>query len=174
MENAEDLHYMRRAIELSKVNPLGPIGAVIVRDGVVLGEGYNRNAIDMDITAHGEMVAIRDGVRRGGFLEALQGATIYTSAQPCPMCYAACRWAGISRIVYALSCEDTYAVGRELGFVDVELWADVRGAVSSIPQSQLLQAEALPALEEWASTCSDFPVRSKENEWSMRCADRYI
>ena len=147
---------MRAAIEWSRRgmdnDNMGPVGAVIVRAGVILGEGHNRMVVDMDVTAHGEMVAIRDAVRKAGNLDALQGATIYTNTQPCPMCYSACKWAGITRIVYALSCADTYAIGKEYGFIDVELYEDVARPEHerSIPQSQVLRAEALPVLEGWA------------------------
>jgi tRNA(Arg) A34 adenosine deaminase TadA len=148
--------YMRAAIEWSRRgmdnDNMGPVGAVIVRDGVILGQGHNRMIVDMDVTAHGEMVAIRDGIQRAGNLEALQGATIYTNTQPCPMCYTACKWAGITRIVYALSCADTYEIGRDYGFLDVEMYEDVRKDEHqrSIPQSQVLRHEALPVLEDWA------------------------
>lgn len=149
---SDDETWMRRAIEWSRKgmedDNLGPVGCVIVRDGVVLGEGHNRMTLDMDVTAHGEMVAIRDAVKRAGNLEALYGATIYTNTQPCPMCYSACKWAGITRIVYALSCADTYALGQEYGFIDVELWDDVRNPAT--PQSQVCRDEALPVLEDWA------------------------
>jgi len=152
----EDEFYMRIAIEWSRrgmdEGNMGPVGSVIVRDGVILGEGHNRNLLDMDITAHGEMVAIRNGIKKAGNLEALRGATLYTNTQPCPMCYSACKWAGISRIVYALSCEDTYDVGKDYGFLDVELYQDIVKPVEhrSIPQSQILRDEAMPVLAEWA------------------------
>lgn len=129
---------------------MGPIGCVIVRDGKILGAGHNRIICDMDITAHGEMVAIRDAIRRANHLEALQGATMYTSTQPCPMCYSACKWAGISRIVYALSCEDTYEIGKEYGFLDVEHYQDIRKPELDIPMTQVLRDEALPVLLDWA------------------------
>jgi guanine deaminase len=150
----DDEYYMRLAIEWSRRgmenDNMGPVGAVVVRDGQVLGEGHNRTTVDLDITAHGEMVAIRDGVRKTGRLDGLVGATIYTNCQPCPMCYSACKWAGISRIVYSLSVEDTYALGKDYGFLDVEHFADVRKDRSDIPQSQLLREEALPVLQDWA------------------------
>jgi len=146
---------MRLAIEWSRRGMengnMGPIGAVIVRDGHILGEGHNRIRVDLDITAHGEMVAIRDGIRKSGDLEGLVGATIYTNCQPCPMCYSACKWAGIRRIVYSLSNQDTYELGKAFGFLDVEHYADVRQLSSDIPQTQLLREEALPVLQEWAS-----------------------
>lgn len=156
VSEAEDETFMRAAIEWSRKGMengnMGPVGSVIVKDGVILGGGHNRVVLDMDVTAHGEIVAIRDALKRAGNLDALVGATIYTNTQPCPMCYSACRWAGITRIVYALSCQDTYEVGRQYGFIDVELYQDIQQPEPrrSIPQSQLLREEALPVLQEWA------------------------
>ena len=152
----QDVEFMLRAIEWSRKGMenenMGPIGAVVARDGVILGEGHNRNRLDMDITAHGEMVAIRNGVKKAGRLDALVGATIYTTAQPCPMCYTACLWAGITRIVYALSCEDTAEVGGAFGFMDSEFYQDLgkHQDQRSIPQTQVLREDALPVLREWA------------------------
>lgn len=146
----DDETYLRLAIEWSRrglENGNGPVGAVIVRDGQILGEGHNRTSADLDVTAHGEMVAIRDGVKKSGRLDGLAGATLYTNCQPCPMCYSAARWAGIGRIVYALSIEDTYAMAGELGFLDVEHFADLSKPQRDIPQLQMLRSEALPVLE---------------------------
>jgi tRNA(Arg) A34 adenosine deaminase TadA len=153
--SSDDERFMRLAIEWSRRGMeegiMGPIGAVVVRDGEVLGEGHNRCIPDIDITAHGEMVAIRDGCRRTGSLEGLVGATIYTTAQPCPMCYTACLWAGIVRIVYSLSCEDTYRIGARFGFLDVEHHQDLARPMEQrrIPQQQMLREEALPVLLLW-------------------------
>jgi guanine deaminase len=148
----DDAYYLRCAVEWSRRGLLsgnGPVGAVVVLEGQIVGEGHNRTGVDLDVTAHGEMVAIRDGVRRSGRLDGLLGATLYTSCQPCPMCYSASRWAGIARIVYALSIEDTYALAKDWGFLDVEHFADLRNPEPGIPQLQLLREEALPVLEEF-------------------------
>ena len=75
-------------------------GAVIVRGGAIIGEGWNRIYKNHDPTAHGEIEAIRDACRRTGRRD-LSGAVIYTSGgQPCPMCATACYWAGLDRIYY--------------------------------------------------------------------------
>jgi guanine deaminase len=154
----QDLVFMQRAIELSKDglknNNAGPVGAVIVKDGKIIGEGHNRMRIDKDPTAHGEIVAIRNAAQKAGDLKILQGATVYTTAQPCPMCYAACLYNGIKRIVYVLSCEETARIGRKYGFRDDEIYADIMKPEKerSIPQIQMpmLKEEALPALMDWA------------------------
>mgnify|MGYP005650813257 FL=1 len=75
-------------------------GAVIVRDGLIIGEGWNRIYRNHDPTAHGEIEAIRDASRRTGSRD-LSGAVIYaTGGHPCPMCATACYWAGLDRIYY--------------------------------------------------------------------------
>jgi tRNA(Arg) A34 adenosine deaminase TadA len=75
-------------------------GAVIVRAGAVIGEGWNRIYANHDPTAHGEIEAIRDASRRIGSRD-LSGAVIYTTGgHPCPMCATACYWAGLERIYF--------------------------------------------------------------------------
>ena len=75
-------------------------GAVIVRAGAVIGEGWNRIYANHDPTAHGEIEAIRDATRRIGSRD-LSGAVIYTTGgHPCPMCATACYWAGLERIYF--------------------------------------------------------------------------
>ena len=81
--------FMRRAIELSQQGIAdgtgGPIGAVIVRGGKIIGEGHNRVFQTSDPTAHGEIVAIRDAAAKEN-APSLPGAVIYTTCEPCPMC----------------------------------------------------------------------------------------
>ena len=75
-------------------------GAVVVRDGVIIGEGWNRIYANHDPTAHGEIEAIRDACRRARSND-LSGAEIYTTGgHPCPMCATACYWAGLDRIYF--------------------------------------------------------------------------
>ncbi len=95
LQPAERAH-LDRAIELSRTGMLaregGPFGAVVVRDGAVIGEGWNRVTSTADPTAHAEVVAIRDACRRVGSFE-LDGAVVYASCEPCPMCWGAIHWA---------------------------------------------------------------------------------
>jgi len=101
---AADIALMREAIALAaEADP--PFGAVIVGDGKVLARGLNLGKRMQDPTAHGEMVAIRRALAEHG-PEALRGATIYTSGEPCPMCMGAILWCRISRVVYAASIEE--------------------------------------------------------------------
>ncbi len=92
---------MRMAIEEARQGDF-PFGAVIVRDGVVIARGRNLGRTTGDPTAHGEMVAIRRAVADRD-AQALRGATLYTSGEPCAMCMGAILWCGISRLVFAAS-----------------------------------------------------------------------
>lgn len=105
---------MQRAIELARkgmnAGAGGPFGAVIVRHGQIVGEGWNRVLADGDPTAHGEIVAIRDAARRLGTY-CLVGCEIYTTGEPCPMCLGAIYWARIDRVYFGFSVTDAAAIG---------------------------------------------------------------
>lgn len=88
----------------------GPFGAVIVKDGKVIGKGHNRVVKNADPTCHGEMEAIRDACRRLKTFD-LSGSTIYTTGEPCPMCLGAIMWANIEKIYYGCDVKDTEAIG---------------------------------------------------------------
>lgn len=103
----DDERFMRLALAEAAEAEF-PFGAVIVRDGEVLGRGHNRTRIDRDPTAHGEMVAIRSFLAAHG-PERLKGATIYTSGEPCCMCMGAILWCGIGRLVFAASMDQLAA-----------------------------------------------------------------
>jgi guanine deaminase len=108
--------FLRRAIELSARAALaystgGVFGAVIVKDGRIVSEGMNRVVASHDPTWHAEMEAIRlASVTLQSFK--LAGCTLYTSAEPCPMCMAACYWAGIDEVYYAASVDDAFQYGN--------------------------------------------------------------
>jgi tRNA(adenine34) deaminase len=101
---AEDVALMREAIALAAEADL-PFGAVIVKDGRTLARGRNSGRRWKDPTAHGEIVAIRDCLAAHG-PDALRGATLYTSGEPCPMCMGAILWCRMARVVYAASIEE--------------------------------------------------------------------
>lgn len=98
----EDEHWMRRALTLARAGAASgevPVGAVVVRDGEVLGEGWNRPIGDVDPSAHAEMVALRAAARSAGNYR-LTGATLYATMEPCPMCAGALVHARVARLVY--------------------------------------------------------------------------
>ena len=104
---------MRRAIELSAScakSDEGPFGCVVVKDGRIIGEGVNQVVPTGDPTAHAEVVAIRAACKALG-THVLDGAVIYTSCEPCPMCLGAAWWARVKEIVYANDRADAAAIG---------------------------------------------------------------
>lgn len=141
---------MRRAIELArngmKAGDGGPFGAVIVRGGEIIGEGWNRVLATNDPTAHGEVVAIRDACSKIGG-HSLEGCVIHTTGQPCPMCLGAIHWARISAIRYGFSITDA----ARLGFDDREFFRQftLPPEDRSIPEISLARDEALALAEEY-------------------------
>lgn len=82
-----------------------PFGAVVVRDGQIVGWGPSRVVSDTDPTAHAEMVALRDAAKRLGTRD-LSGCVMYATSHPCPMCEAGAYWAGIDRFVHGRDHSD--------------------------------------------------------------------
>ena len=100
---------MELAIDEAKGTSAGelktPYAALVVKDGSVLGREHNTVRESEDPTAHAEMNAIRSAARKLGSCN-LEGCTLYTTVEPCSMCFSAAWWAGISRIVYGASLSD--------------------------------------------------------------------
>jgi tRNA(adenine34) deaminase len=99
----DDAFFMRRAIELAREAEAAgevPVGAVIVRDGEILAEGFNRPISTHDPTAHAEMVALRAAAARIDNYRLL-GTTLYVTLEPCAMCAGAMVHARVQRLVYA-------------------------------------------------------------------------
>jgi tRNA(Arg) A34 adenosine deaminase TadA len=145
--------FLRRAIELSARAALeystgGAFGAVLVKDGRIVAEGMNRVVASHDPTWHAEMEAIRLGcVTLQSFK--LPGCVLYTSAEPCPMCMAACYWAGVEQVFYAASVDDADQYGdfddRPI-YEQLALPKDKR----SIRLTQMLRDEALVVWKRYA------------------------
>ena len=98
----------------------GPFGAVIVMDGRIIGRGCNKVILNSDPTAHAEVTAIRDACIHTKSHD-LSGAVIYTTCEPCPMCFSAIYWANIGEVVFALSKQDA----EELGFRDKHIYEEI-------------------------------------------------
>jgi len=145
-------HYMRIAIDLA-CGQIGrkearPFGAVIVKDGEILGSGCNRAVLDNDPTAHAEIVAIRDACRK---LQShrLDGSVIYSSCEPCPMCLSAIYWAGIKKLYFGCSSQ----TAEQYGFGDSALYRELYAPSQSrqVKSVQLLEHEALRPFKEWTT-----------------------
>jgi len=100
--SARDLAFMQHALELAtRAEAEGevPVGAIVVKDGEVIGEGWNRPIATRDPSAHAEMMAMRAAAQRLGNYR-LTGSTLYVTLEPCPMCAGAMVHARIARVVY--------------------------------------------------------------------------
>lgn len=122
--------FLQQAITLAAENVKAggrPFGAVIVRDGAVVATGVNQILALNDPMAHAELMALRQAGKVLGRVK-LDDCVVYASGQPCPMCLAAMRMAGISRIVYAYSNQDAEPFGLST--------AEVAAALSVEPEKQ--------------------------------------
>jgi tRNA(Arg) A34 adenosine deaminase TadA len=119
----------------------GPFGAVVVKDGKIIGRGSNRVTLNNDPTAHAEVQAIRDACNAIQDFS-LAGATLYASCEPCPMCLASIYWARLDRIVYAASREDAAVAGFDDGVIAREM--ALPPAQRSLQTQQLAVDGSLP------------------------------
>ena len=142
--------FMRRAIELARQgvedNRGGPFGCVIVKNGEIVGEGYNQVTSSNDPTAHAEITAIRAAC---GNLNSFQltSCTVYTSCEPCPMCLGAIYWARPAAIYFAGTREDAAAAGfdDELFYDEIDRPNDER----QLKLQPMLRDEAQTVFEQW-------------------------
>ena len=145
--------FMKRAIELSRHGSMieksgGVFGAVIVKDGKIIGEGYNQVIQYNDPTCHGEMQAIREACKK---LESphLTGCTMYTSAECCPMCLAAAYWAHLDHIFYAATIADSLKYGD---FQDTDILEEIRKSPEDrkIKFTEKMRPEAVEVWKEFS------------------------
>lgn len=142
-------YFMEKAVELSLENMRagkgGPFGAIIVRQGKIVGTGANHVTSDNDPTAHAEVVAIRDACKNLGTFQ-LDDCEIYTSCEPCPMCLAAIYWARPKAIYYANTRKDAADIGFDDDFLYEELKKNLEER--SLPIHQLDKSNALKVFDE--------------------------
>lgn len=130
----------------------GPFGAVIVKDGKIVGRGHNRVLLKKDPTCHGEMEAIRDACANLSSHD-LSGCEIYTTAEPCPMCLGGILWANISKVYYGCTVDDT----DKIGFRDDTFYEFLNG------KSDILSLE-----ENERSECQELFKKYSENKNAKR------
>jgi len=112
----QDVRFMRRALELAqRAVEAGevPVGAVLVADGAVVGEGHNQPISSCDPTAHAEIQALREGAQRVGNYR-LPGSVLYVTLEPCVMCAGALMHARVARVVFGAPDPKTGACGSVL------------------------------------------------------------
>ncbi len=144
--------FMKKAIALAtehmKAGDGGPFGAVIVRDGEIVAEGWNKVSSSNDPTAHAEIDCIRKACAVLNTFD-LSGCELIVNCEPCPMCLSAAYWAKIERITFAADRNDAAAAGFNDAFVYEELQKEVRDR--TMPMQQLLRDEALQTFEIWST-----------------------
>lgn len=143
-------YFMEKAVELSLENMRAgkgwPFGAIIVKNGKIIGTGANHVTSDNDPTAHAEVVAIRDACKNLGSFQ-LNDCIIYTSCEPCPMCLGAIYRARPKAIYYANTREDAAAIGFDDNFLYEELQKKLEER--KLPIHQLPKENAIKVFEEW-------------------------
>jgi guanine deaminase len=145
-----DNPFMTRAIQLSIENVHtghgGPFGAVVVKDGTIIGEAANQVTSTKDPTAHAEVLAIRAACKKLGAFELL-GCEIYTSCEPCPMCLGAIYWARLARVYFGNADADASKIGFDDSFIYREIGQP--HSQRKIPMIQMMREEALTAFRAW-------------------------
>lgn len=143
--------YMQEAVTAAlkgvNSNEGGPFGCVIVKDGKIVGVGNNKVTSTNDPTAHGEVMAIRDACKNLNTFT-LEGCELYTTCEPCPMCFGAIYWARLEKVYYGSTQVDAANVGFDDQFIydEIPLPYDER----RIPFEQKYRDIALEPFKEWA------------------------
>jgi len=145
----EIIDFLTQAIDLATQNVIeggGPFGAIIIKDGKVIAEGVNRVTETNDPTAHAEVQAIRKACDKLNTFD-LSGCEIYSSCEPCPMCFSAIYWAHISKVYYAATHHDA----EDAGFADAHIYREVRlkPLERSIPFLKIDHAQKITPFEVW-------------------------
>lgn len=124
MITEKDKEFIKRAITLSEEGMNngagGPFGALVVKDGEIIAEGYNQVTSANDPTAHAEVVAIREACKKLNTFQ-LADCVIYTSCEPCPMCLGAIYWARPKAVFYGCTKEDAAEIGFDDHFIYDEI-----------------------------------------------------
>jgi len=132
----------------------GPFGAVVVKDDAVIATGCNRVTLDLDPTAHAEVVALRNACRAVSDF-ALRGYTLYASCEPCPLCLAAAYWARVEAVYFAATRHDAAAAG----FDDASFYAelDKPPAERTLKVIRLALPDATSPLQAWRKQLERVP-----------------
>ena len=146
-----DEYFMKRAIAMAvkgvDSNAGGPFGCVIVKNDEIVAEGHNKVTSTNDPTAHAEVVAIREACEKLGSFQ-LEDCIIYTSCEPCPMCFGAIYWARPKMVYYACTKQDAAKIDFDDQFIYDELEKKMEDR--DITFARLLRKDALPVFEKWA------------------------
>ena len=150
MPEEVQLRHLRRALKLASDNARsgqgGPFGAVIAGGEEIVAEGVNRVTLDLDPTAHAEVWAIREACRKLGRFS-LEGCTLYSSCEPCPMCLSAIYWARLDALYFAAGREDAARAGFDDSFLYEQIPLGIERR--TLPTARLLADEGSEAFALW-------------------------
>ena len=142
--------YMKVAKDLADQNLItnegGPFGAVIVKDGKIIGKGFNRVIANNDPTAHAEIMAIREASKTLNTYN-LSGCELYTTCYPCPMCLSAIIWANIKKVYYGNTKEDAASIG----FRDDIIYDYIKNNGNLLDLENIDREETIKTFEEFNS-----------------------
>lgn len=145
-----DEKFMRLAISKARQgieNGQTPFGVCITKEGEVVSCVHNIVWESMDITAHAEIHAIREACKKLNTVD-LSGCIVYSTCEPCPMCFSACHWAKISKIIYGVRIEDAKKIGfSELTISNWEMKQFGNSPIEIV--GDLLREENLELFEFW-------------------------
>lgn len=144
--------WMKEAIALAR-NGMnngdgGPFGCIVVKNGEIVGRGWNRVLATNDPTAHAEVVAIRDACKNLNSFQ-LDECELYTSCEPCPMCLGAIYWSRPAKVYFAANRNDAADAGFDDSFIYDKIPLEIKDR--SIPMTEMTRDEALAVFEEWKS-----------------------
>lgn len=148
------LHAISLSIDNVKQGKGGPFGAVIVKDNEIIAEGVNLVTQINDPTAHAEIVAIRVACAKLNDFQ-LTGCILYTSCEPCPMCFGAIYWSRPEKVFFGNTKVDAASIGFDDSFIYEELERSFEHR--SIPMEQLMREEAQEAFLLWRSNDKKIP-----------------
>ena len=150
--NSEHIQFIHETIEMATENARrghgGPFAAMVVVGGKVAGRGVNRVTQNNDPTAHAEVMAIRNACKELDTFK-LEGAVLYTSCEPCPMCLSAIYWARIKTIYYAADNTDAARAGFDDSFIYKEIRLPIEKR--AIPAIRIENEEAFKPFHAWIS-----------------------
>lgn len=150
MSTSHHHHFMQRAVALSELAYKSgkglPIGCVIVKNNAIIGEGHNEIFLRKNPTAHAEMVAIEQACHNLGSLQ-LEGCELYTTLEPCPMCFGAIYWAGLKAVYFSATAADAAKAGFADDFIAHEF--NKPRDQQRIPMHHVVHEAALHVLQEW-------------------------
>lgn len=142
--------FMKEAIKEAKLgidnSHGGPFGTVIVKDNKIIARGHNCVLRDNDPTEHGEIMAIRSACKKLGTYK-LNDCTLYTTAEPCPMCLGAILWSGIKDVYYGCTISDT----SQIGFNDSEFYDILAGKYKAFKLKETNRSNCLELFKDYST-----------------------